>query len=367
MQDTFPAYNVQTDQLMNFIKRHPITLFCLTAVLAIVFAAHLLAPVFILRKLNAHLEEFSPVYSAHIQSLHLNFFRMAYKFKGLEATLKADHRRFLKIDEVDVSIAWRELLHGRILTDVVTNGADAILSHKLFADSKAPEATPKEDAGHLADKLFPLRISRVELHHSAFEFADLINQPESERWKVSAIEGRVINLNPSPEVPLTFFTLQGSMLNSPLFKLAGKAKRQAKPVQWKADLEMRGFDLKAANPIFLKVLPVSFTAGKMDLFAEALSKGGEIDGYAKPFFKNLHMVGNKSDFKGIKHFGVEILISIADFILRNPDDKTLAMRVPFKMAGGKLKVDQAEALSTAVEHGFGDPLKKSIEDRYDLN
>jgi hypothetical protein len=367
VQDTFPAYYVQTDPRMKFVKRHPITLFCLTAVLAILIAAHLLAPVFILRKLNAHLAEFSPVYSAHIQSLQLNFLRMAYKFRGLEARLKSDHRRFLKIDEVDVSIAWRELLHGRILTDVVVNGADAVLTHKLFANSQAPEATPKEDAGHLADELFPLRISRVELRHSAFQFADLIKQPESERWKVSGIEGRVINLNPSREVPLTFFTLQGSMRESPLFKLAGKAKREAKPVAWKADLEMRGFDLKAANPIFLKILPLSFTAGKMDLFAEALSKGGEIDGYAKPFFKNIHMIGNKSDFKGLKHFGVEILTVIADFILRKPDDKTVAMRVPFKMAGGKLKVDQAEALSTAIDHGFGDPLRKSVEDRYDLN
>ncbi len=132
-------------------------------------------------------------------------------------------------------------------------------------------------------------------------------------------------------------------------------------------MELRSFDLVAANPLLIRSVPLSFKSGKLDLYSEVISEKGAVRGYVKPFFKDMSVLGNKSDFKGVKHFAIEILTALSDAILRKSDDKTVAMIVPFKTVDGKIQVDTPSALSSAIGHGFGDPVAPVIDDKFDIN
>lgn len=330
------------------------------------FIAHVILPPILLRELNEHLGTFSKVYSLHITSLELSFLRMSYRFNEAEAKFKKDGHTFMKVESVEVAIAWRELFRGRILTNVTADGGEFVLTKKLLEGSRAPEAKPKEDASHVAEKLFPVRIARIELHRSSFQFANLLGESEDVRWRVTGIEGRVLNLTPTPHTPFTFFTLQGSMLESAMFKLAGQARRLDEPLAWKADLEIKGFDLVAANPMLMRLVPLNFGSGHLDLYSEVLSQHGQLQGYVKPFFKKLHVLDNKEHFVSVKHFAVEVVATFANWILRKHEDKTVAARIPFHKEGDSLKVDSAEALETAIQHGFSEPLKPGLEDSLQL-
>lgn len=335
--------------------------------LIVLITIRLALPPIILRQLNEHLKNFSPDYSMHIDSLELSFLRMAYRFNNLEAKFNHDGHKFFNIESVDVSIAWRELLHGRVLTDVVADSAKFFLTKQLINGSKEAHAKPKEDASKVADKLFPLRISRIELHRSNFEFADLIGQPEVTRWRLTNIEGHILNLTPTPHNALTFFTLAGNILDSARVKIAGKLKRLDKPMGWKIDIELRDFDLVAANPMLLRLVPLTFTSGHVDMFSEVRSVNGKVQGYVKPFFKKVKVISAKEHFVGIKHFAIEVVAALANWILRRSDDKTVAAKIPFHNEGAELKVDNAEALQTAIEHGFQEPIAPELEDSLVFN
>ena len=212
----------------------------------------------------------------------------------------------------------------------------------------------------------PVRIARVDLHNSSFEFAEFIAVKTGLRWRVSNIEAKILNINPTAKIPLTFFTAQGTLLDSAMFKVAGKAKRLAQPMAYEADLELRNFDLRQANPMLINLVPVTFTAGYMDLFSEVKSEDGHMAGYIKPFFKKVQIVDNSEHFRGVKHFAVEIVAALANAILRKSDDKSVGTRIAFHQDGKDLKVDTSQALSKAIQHGFSKPLPPSIEDSLNL-
>jgi hypothetical protein len=331
-----------------------------------VLFVHLVLPLYVLGRLNNYLETFSPVYGGHIQKMEMSVLRMAYRFEQGRLIFKKDGHTFLNLRSADVSISWTELFHGRILTDVVFEQAEVFLTKELIEGSKGPEAKPKDSAKEVADTLFPIDIARLELNNSSIEFSKLIGESDSTLWRISDVRGKALNVNPTPQNPLTFFTLNGTILKSSIFKLAGKMRRSDQPMAAEADVEVHNFDLVAANPILLKYVPLTFAKGKLDLYSEVLSEKGEVHGYVKPFFKNVQVIASKQEYKNTKHFFMEILVAIGNSILRKRDDKTVAAKIPFHSEKDHLEFDESYSLSTALEHGFDESLVEGIEDNVNL-
>jgi len=337
------------------------------AFVAILVVIRILAPAIILKKLNAHLAGFSPVYFIHIADLDLSLIRGAYRFEGVTAQLKEKKTDFLSVEKIDVSVAWRELFRGRILTDIDVEAADFTLSRELIEGSRAPTAEPEAKARDAAATLFPVRIERIVIRDSSFHFAQLMGDPEGKQWRISSIEGSVVNFTSTPNVPFALYSLNGTVLDSSSFKAVGKLNRQKTPMQWELDAEIREFDLVAANPILKRQVPFTFTKGKLDAFAEVISVDGKMKGYIKPFFKKVDVVANKEKFVSLKHFAVEIIGALANLVMRKSDDKSTAVRVPFATGpDGGLKVETSRILPTAIQYGFDGGLQPGIEDQINL-
>lgn len=340
----------------------------LAGILLLLIVVRLLAPPLILKNLNKKLAELSPVYSLHIESLGLSVWRMAYRLEGVTGHLKKANKQFASIDSVDVSISWSALFHGRILTDVEIINARLELSPKLLKSPKDPDAHPRSEAEQAAKTLFPVRIASVSLRSSRIRFGEFLSAPDEPLWSISQLDGVITNLNPVKTAPLTFFTLRGTLIGDAVVKLVGKAKRLTTPLPWEVDAEVRGFDLKKANPLFVKYVPLSFEAGHLDLFSEIKSEGGKLEGYVKPFFKKIHVLGDKKDFKGLKHFAVELVTGLGNIILRRSDNHSLASRIEFeKIPGESLNIRTKKAIATAIENGFGKPLAESIDNSININ
>lgn len=337
-------------------------------VIAVVAAIRLLTPILILDQLNKFLGSFSLVYAGHVDALGISVWRGAYQFRDFELRLKdKPEERFVIGNEVDVSIAWRELFAGKITTDVVVNEIDIVLTQKVIDAIKNAPKKAVEDTQKAGRKLFPVRVERVDVRDSSFEFAELLSIPESKRWKLTQIEGRVSNVTPTEGVPLMFINVTGALFDTAKVKIVAQLNQQVTPLAWDADLELREFELKEANAWLKRKLPLTFTSGKLDLYAEARSIPGGLEGYLKPFLKKADVVAAGENFLGLKHFGIEVSTAAANLILRTAKDKTLATKVLFAYEKGEFKVNSAKAINEAIKNGFGDPLPPGIDDEIGLN
>jgi hypothetical protein len=217
------------------------------------------------------------------------------------------------------------------------------------------------------NKLFPVDIERVTLRQSEVKFRPFAKADVKETWRVTDVDGTATNITSALDNPMTFFSVSGTLLENSKIKLAGQALLKEKPLDWNVDVELHGFDLKAANPITAHFLPLTFTSGSLDLYAEARSENGSIQGYARPFAKKLQVVGNSGDFKGVKHFIFEILTEFVNFVLKSPEHQTLATQIDFKTEGEKIRVNAPKAIRLAIHHGFVQELKQKPKDTLDLD
>lgn len=348
------------------IKTKYIVLFSLIA-LCLIGRAFL--PQYLLKKTNQYLSEFSPVYKAHLEDFDLSFIRGAYRFEGITAELKdKSKKQFLHVNEIDVSIAWREVFRGKIVTDIVVDKADFV-----FIKDIKKLATKKEKAKDAKETLFPIDVEKVELRNTSITFDEYKSVDGKGKMRISDINGDLRNLTPKEEMPLSRFDLKANILGTSNIKFDGNLRLLDKPMGWNLDAVAKGIDLPKFNPILRDKLPLTFTKGTLDLYAEAKSRNGKIKGYVKPFMNNLDIVKNEGeDFKGIKHFGIEMLTAVGNLLLRDESkQRSVATNVDFSY-DGKFHIDAAKSIKTAIKHGFSDAddpeekkdkVKRGVENR----
>lgn len=346
---------------------------------AALIVARLILPGVVLKNINSYLDTHSKIYWAHMDDLDLAIWRMAYKFQGIQAKLRSNNKPFVTVKSVDVSLAWRELLRGRILADIVVEEAQLFTAPDLFTAmkqvgeegkeiEKPEEKRAEKNKGEpsLKEKLIPFRIDRVVIHDSKFEFAPKSNSPDEERFHFANVDARVSNITPKENEKI-LGTFKGDLQKSSKLKGVVELRKNAGGMDWDFDAEARHFDLREANPMLRKMLPLTFTRGELDLFAEAKSEQGHIVGYIKPFFKNLDVVANAENFNGPKHFLIELGTAAGNLILRRSKQKTVATKIDFsKDPPGEFKIDTKGTLANAIEHGFDQEFAEGVEDEIKL-
>lgn len=322
----------------------------------------------LLDRLNKFLADFSPIYSGHVGDLRISVWRGAYRFSDFDLRLKKDgDEKFVVGKVVDVSLAWRELFQGRITTDIKITGLDVSLTQKVIDTIRAAPKKSEEDTHKAGKKLFPVRVERIELRESSFEFAELLSIPDWNRWRITQIDGRISNATPNEGTPIMFLTANGALFDNAKIKLVLQMNQLVSPPAWDADLELRAFQLKDANAWLKRKMPLTFTSGALDLFAEARSLPGGFEGYVKPFIKKADIVAGNETFSGLRQFGIEVSLATINLILRTSKDKVLATKILFARENGEFKLNSTRAISEALKNGFSDPLPEGIDDEISLS
>lgn len=318
-------------------------------------------PSFLLKRANKFLADFSPTYALHMNDLDISIIKGAYRFQGITGKLKENDKKFLSVNVVDVSIAWREIFKGRILTDIQVEKGDLLVIKNISKLSP-----PKKEAKDIKETFFPVKVERLDLKNINLTFEGYESIKGDQFLTVSNINGRVTNLTPTKDFPLSFFVISANVVDPEArFNFAGELNQTLTPLEWNLDMELRDFNITVMNPYFKRHLPLTFTKGSLDLYSEVFSTEGKIKGYIKPFFKGIDVVANKENFLGAKHFGVELLTALSNLILRESKTKSVATVVDFTM-DKKLNFKMGKSISKAIKHGFKQQIRPGIEDRYNI-
>jgi hypothetical protein len=331
-------------------------------------------PPLILSNLNRYLAHFSPGYWAHIDSLELHPWRAAYQFGGLTLKAKKDGFVIVKVENIDVSLAWREILKLKVRTDIRADGVEMFVDKHIYdlaktggRDDAENFSGSKKDALKAKNKLFPVDVTRLSVHRSSFAFADKMGLPLDDQLRLTEIDATITRLLPESANQASRIWASGLFMGSAKIKVAATAYLKAQPMEWDADIELRAFDLTKSNGFLQRVGPLSFNSGRLDFFAELKSENGAIEGYAKPFLSRVDIVGNKKDFLGVKHFFVEVFAALADVIFESSKSETVSTKIPItQKPGGAIEMDRGKALAGLFRHAFQKEYTPKIEDSITL-
>jgi hypothetical protein len=338
----------------------------ITGILVLLIAIRVALPGILLHRLNASLADLSPLYQLHIGDLDLHLYRMAYSFDDVQGVLKKEPKQpFLQVREVEVSIAWEEIFHGRLVANVALEQADLKLTRATIqALSTVKKDKAKKDARDVKQKTVPFDLENVRLENSRFVFSDVGNLPPEQAFQMTKVQALATHLTPKDPKALSFVTASGALQNEAPIQLVGQLRTQQKPANWSFSVELRDFNLKSLNPMARRTVPTTFDQGELTLFGAVRSRDGKLQGYVKPFMKDLKFVGDPGDFKNVPQFLVEIGGTVANFLLKSSKNHSLATRVDFHRdtPDGKMKVETGSAVDAVLDNAFGDPLSQSMDE-----
>lgn len=321
-------------------------------ILAIIVLFRLALPSITKFALNRYFESFSPSIAVHIADVKMAIVKGSYTLEGVKAWIKKTNKEFLEVRSVNASVSWSDLFKGHITTNILIKKAQLNATPSLLPALKEHVASMDKTK---KSKETRISIPRVDLVDSLIR---MDHSPVARN-----LDARITNVIPSKNSPLSPFNIKGSIIGGGKMKVEGELNLYAKKPQWSIDSEILNFDMTALNPFLIKKLPLTFTKGELDLYAEAKSENGPIVGYMKPFIKGLDVLKSDEKMLGPKHWLIEIISALGDTTLKA--DEVVATKIPFTY-DKKFKVGTGETIEKAIENGFVQKQSRGIENSIDL-
>lgn len=335
-------------QLLKFSKNKMKLIFL--SLFAGLVLIRIILPSILLKKINIYLANSSTIYEAKVEDLNLNLLSAAFTFENFQLSLKKSSKKMLEIKKILVHLSWRKLIKRQVILDIHLLQARASYYKGAISRGKKSQVVGNKDAPD-ENKNFVFRIDKLIIENSSFDYSQKANANADQHIRIDDLNIVITNISPQQKESTSQFKLNGKIAQSATIKIKGQAKPYAKTFDWNIDLELNNLYLPSING-FLSTIPLTFHKGKLDLFAELKSENGNIEGYAKPFLKDVDMVDDKKDFIGGKHFLLEIFSAYGNSIFKNQETDTVASKIYFRSDTSQkgLKVDSKTAIKSALKY-----------------
>ena len=146
----------------------------IVAVIVIVLIIfRLLLPSIILHYCNKSLAEMQGYYG-HIEDIDVALYRGAYKinnmyFNKVDSASKKQ-TEFFKVNNIDLSVEWNALFHGRLVGELVFNSPKLIFTKDRTEISDVKKDT--NDFRKVLKDFMPLKVNRFEVNDGSIHYVD---------------------------------------------------------------------------------------------------------------------------------------------------------------------------------------------------
>ncbi|HWA07972.1 MAG TPA: DUF748 domain-containing protein [Opitutaceae bacterium] len=339
------------------------TLIVVAILAGLLLALRLAAPYAVRSAINHRLAKIEG-YNGNVRDVDLHLWRGAYELQDVKLTRQVGNEQapFLAAGDIDFSLAWRELIHGQILSDIAVR--DLTLTY-VPTPAKEDAASIREVPWQkVIEDIFPIDITRFTVQRGRIEFRDdKANPPvdialEQLTLEATGLRNRAGGGNEElpAKIHLNGTTIGGGklVLNIALEPLA------ARP-HFDLDASLEGVSLPALNSYLRAYGKVDVSAGTFKAYSEMAGKDGHFEGYIKPFFNDVSFKDLANEDKSLGQKVWEKVVAGLVTIFKNKSRNQLGTKIPFS---GDLDDPKAGLLATfgnLFRHGFIKALTERVE------
>lgn len=297
-------------------------------VLLVAFRIYL--PTLVKNNLNKILADI-PGYYGQVEDVDIALIRGAYVINGmyLNKVNAKTQVPFLNFPKNDISIEWKSLFRGRIVSEIIMTSPEVIY---VFEDQKTPvegETADVDDWSKALTEIVPIDINHFEVHDGKIAFVQLQADPNID-LNIDKIELTADNLRnvksaagtlPSP-IHATAVTFgNGNM------KLDGHINLIKEIPDMDLEFALEGSNATALNDLTRYYAGIDFEKGTFALYSELAIADGYLQGYIKPMITDSKLIGKDDGVLGVLWEG---FVGFFKFILKNQRTDTLATKVPIE-------------------------------------
>lgn len=271
-----------------------------------------------------------PGYYGQVEDIDISIIRGAYAIDNLylnkvNATSQVP---FLDFKRTDISVEWRSLFKGKIVTEIVMDAPTVIY---VFEDQAQDTTnTPEvEDWTEALTDLVPIDINTLQITNGKVAFVEVTAQPTID-LNLHNITLNATNLRnvvrTEKELPSTLKATAVSIGNGNV-KLDGKMDLVKEVPDMDISFSLEEAAATALNDFTKHYAGIDFNEGQFNLYSEVAIADGYLKGYIKPILKNAKLIGKEDSFFNKLWEG---FVGFFKFVLKNQKNNTLATKVPIE-------------------------------------
>jgi hypothetical protein len=294
--------------------------------------ARLMMPSFVRDYVNRTLDQ-NPLYSGKIGPVEIHLWRGAYSIQDIRINKTTGNAPvpLFAAKRVDFAVQWDALMHGKIMGRILIDEPEL-----NFVDLKSTDEDQTGRGGPWLDMiqdLFPFRINSAVVLNGSVHFRAFGGEQPVDVY-LSQLSGSIENLgNIRDETKPLVSTVQATALAMDHAKF--EYKMTLDPFSYrptfKLAVRLLGLDVRKLNDLARSYGKFDFEQGWFDFVLEAEASEGQLNGYAKPLFRNLRVFQLGEDIKGGTVLQVfwEALVGAATALLKNHPRDQFGTLIPF--------------------------------------
>jgi hypothetical protein len=301
-------------------------------------------------------------YAGRVLDVEISLWRGAYTLDDLLIE-RIEHESpvpFVQADQVDISLEWLALFHGKVV-------AELVFEHPVinFVNGRGEQNGAGNDWRQTVDDLVPITINHLAVHHGEVHYRDFGSRPT-----VDLVAGNL-------EVEATGLSTVRDEENDTLpahIDVRGNVQRTGQ-LHASVDLdpwdEQPTFDLAVAlehlharelNRFLRAYAFVDAEQGQFYCYSELSSRHGSFTGYVKPMIEHLSLFhfGEEGD---VPHQIADLFVQVVEDLFENHGTDRFATRVDVSGSFAEPGVNSLQAVIGVLENTFIRAFEHGLERR----
>ncbi|HEV2696240.1 MAG TPA: DUF748 domain-containing protein [Verrucomicrobiae bacterium] len=303
-------------------------------------------------------------YTGKIGDVTMKLWRGGYRIHQI-GILKRDgtvQSPLFSASELDLTIDWRELLHGSVVGEVVMTQP-----HINFVMGPTPEQTQSgkdESWDKMLESLFPFNLNRVEIDKGEIHFQNQYSKPPVDIYlkELAATATNLTNARELNQKLPSGLTASGSTIGGGNLNLQLQMNLLKEKPTYEISCGLTNVDLVALNDFLRAYGKFDVAHGNFAIYTSVASAEGSYEGYFKVFFNNLDVFEWEKERKKniLEVFWQAIVGGVATALKNHPKDQ-LATKVPISGSYSNSTVGVWTATGTLLQNAFIHALVPKID------
>jgi len=339
-------------KLKRFFKKYLIAIVIFIAILVIF---RLLLPTIVKKYVNKSLSNL-PGYYGQVEDIDISLLRGAYVINGLYLNVvdAGSQVPFLNFPETDISVEWKSLFKGSIVSEVYMTTPEVIYVLEDMQTSQIE--TEEEDWTQTLRDIIPISINHFEITDGKMAFVQTSADPsiDMQIHSINMIAENLRNVDPTDQKLPSAIKATGISIGQGQLDVAGRVNILKEIPDLDLDISLEPIDITAINDFSDHYGKIDFEEGDVRFFSEVVLLDSVVDGYFKVLFEDIKYTSEEDGFVEKIWEG---LVSVFTFILKNQKTDNFALKAPIEG-----KVDNA---SVEVWTTIGSILKNAFIEGFD--
>ena len=337
-----------------------VTRFVVFGLILLLLLARWMAPYEVQRYVNQTLNR-NKDYGGRVGQVHLHIYRGAYSIDHIDIVKKSGKVPvpFVSMKRLEFSVAWRDLFHGKLVSDV--NVDQARVNFVNGPSDQQRQTTVQKSWVKTLEDLAPFDINHCVVRQSEVWYHDFHSMPQVHIYMTNLFltATNLTNMRQANTNLPAGINLQAVTVGQGDLRLGLKFNPLNEKPTFHLQAAVTNMDLTALNEFLRAYAKADVAQGRVSLYTEIAAADGRFEGYLKPLVTDLK-VFNTQDKNPIEVVWEAIVAFVAQTFKNHPNDR-FGTQIPFSGTFDNPKVGVWDTILNVLRNTFIKAIQPGIE------